>query len=197
MAELNIYMRLAKARLAVQKRCTKKSGYNKFADYHYFTLDDILSPTTDELEKQGLIALFNIKRRKLPFVESERLESVEGLIEEVGLLEITDGTNSITFEIPTAEVAIKGAMLIQNLGGKNSYVKRYLYLNAMELSEESDPIDSSKPDEKQIGKEEKKETSKPATKAQIELMKKMNVLIPDNCTLEQASKLIQEAKKWS
>ena len=188
MAELNIYQKLAQVRIEVQKKCTKKSGENKFAGFKYFELKDFLSIATEELAKQGLAALFNIQ--KIDDVGYGDSSPVLLNTCETATLKITDGKEEIVFETPTAEANVKGANDIQNLGSKHTYLKRYLYMNALELSE-SDTVDAT------IGKEEKKETSKPATKAQIELMKKMNVLIPDNCTLEQASKLIQEAKKWS
>ena len=46
--ELNIYLKLAFARLEVQKRCTKKSGYNKFADYYSSVVGDNMSSNVKE-----------------------------------------------------------------------------------------------------------------------------------------------------
>lgn len=190
--ELNIYQKLAAARIEVQKKCTKKSGENKFAGFRYFTLDDFLSTATEELGKQGLTAIFNIDYKKLPTVEGDRLESVQGLVYERAKLILTDGQNEIIFETPTADANVKGANDIQNLGSKHTYLKRYLYMNALELSE-GDAVDAT------IGKDEepkseRAESRRPATDAQIQLLKKLGIEIKDGITLQQASELIKEAK---
>lgn len=185
--ELNIYQKLAAARIEVQKKCTKKSGENKFAGFRYFTLDDFLSTATEELGKNGLTAIFNIDYKKMPTVESDRLESVQGLAYERAKLIITDGQNEIVFETPTADANVKGANDIQNLGSKHTYLKRYLYMNALELSE-GDAVDAT------IGKDEEPKNARPATDAQIQLLKKLGIEIKDGITLQQASELIKEAK---
>ena len=175
--ENNIYLKLAKARIETQKKVTKKSGYNKYADYDYFTLDDFLTIATTELEKQGLIALFNLKKMYVKEL---------GTVEEVATLTITDGANSIEFTTPSAEAIVKGAVPIQNLGSKHTYLKRYLYMNAMELSE-TDAVDET------IGKEEKQAEAKKvelkkATDAQLVLLKKLYTNEELNAILEKANK---------
>lgn len=152
----NIYLNLAKARIEVQKQCTKKSGRNKFAGFDYFELKDFLTTATNELAKVGLVALFNIKQTV----------NEQGIAIEQPTLTITDGTNSIDFVSPSADVNVKGANDIQNLGSKHTYLKRYLYLNALELSE-ADGVDAT------IGNDKPKE-DKPMAKAtpkQIEIIK--------------------------
>lgn len=184
--ELNIYHKLALVRIEVQKRCTKKSGYNKFADYHYFTLDDILSPTTEELAKQGMVALFNIVYRFYPVGES-------GAYKEIGELVVTDGTDKITFEIPTADPNIKGASTIQNIGGKNSYIKRYLYMNAMELSEEDDELDATKDKPWMITKGQAKYISDLYKDKLGRLLSGLGLEKIEDMTFEKASEILDKA----
>ena len=153
----NIYLKLATARMEVQKQCTKKSGHNKFAGFDYFELKDFLTIATTELAKVGLVALFNIEQKT----------NQQGVVEEKPKLTITDGTNDIVFVTPSADVNVKNANEIQNLGSKHTYLKRYLYMNALELSE-ADGVDAT------IGKEEPKKTKVTlATKNQIEMIKKL------------------------
>lgn len=189
--ELNIYQKLAAARIEVQKKCTKKSGENKFAGFRYFTLDDFLSTATEELNKQGLTAIFNIDLKQMLAEEQindkEETRKVKYTYLETASLEITDGMKSIIFETPTADANVKGANDIQNLGSKHTYLKRYLYMNALELSE-GDAVDAT------IGKDEKEKPSKPATAAQITLLQKMGIDVPEGLTITQASDLIKEAK---
>lgn len=189
--ELNIYQKLAAARIEVQKKCTKKSGENKFAGFRYFTLDDFLSTATEELNKQGLTAIFNIDYKKLPTVESDRLESVQGLAYERAKLIITDGQNEILFETPTADANVKGANDIQNLGSKHTYLKRYLYMNALELSE-GDAVSATIEKDESPEKPSAKVIGRPATDAQIELLQKLGIEVKDGLTLQQASELIKE-----
>ena len=188
MEQLNIYQRLALARIETQKKCTKKSGENKYAGFRYFELKDFLSIATEELAKNGLVALFNIKTvNDVGYGDSPNPILLN--TQEIAELKITDGERDIIFQSPTAEANVKGANDIQNLGSKHTYLKRYLYMNALELSE-GDAVDAT------IGKDEKKEEkpSKPATAAQITLLQKMGIDVPEGLTITQASDLIKEAK---
>ena len=152
----NIYLNLAKARVEVQKQCTKKSGLNKFAGFEYFELKDFLTVATNELLKVGLVALFNIKQSI----------NEQGVVIEEPSLTITDGTNKIEFVTPSANANVKGANEIQNLGSKHTYLKRYLYMNALELSE-ADGVDAT------IGKDKQESSQKKgvASSKQIEILK--------------------------
>lgn len=185
--ELNIYQKLAAARIEVQKKCTKKSGENKFAGFRYFTLDDFLSTATEELNKQGLTAIFNISLEQMLAEKNNNNYTDKYIYLETASLEITDGMKSITFETPTADANVKGANEIQNLGSKHTYLKRYLYMNALELSE-GDAVDAT------IGKDEEPKNARPATDAQIQLLKKLGIEVKEGITLQQASEMIKEAK---
>lgn len=184
--ELNIYQKLAAARIEVQKKCTKKSGENKFAGFKYFELKDFLSVATEELAKQGLVALFNIKTvNDIGYGDGPNPFLLN--TQEIAELKITDGERDIIFQSPTAEANVKGAIDIQNLGSKHTYLKRYLYMNALELSE-GDAVDAT------IGKDEEPKSGRPATDAQIQLLKKLGIEVKEGITLQQASELIKEAK---
>lgn len=187
--ENNIYLSLAKARIEIQKKCTTKSGHNKFAGFSYFELKDFLSVATDELYRVGLVAIFNIVKN----VDDNGLEN------EVATLTITNGKEQIVFETPTANALVKGANEIQNLGSKHTYLKRYLYMNAIELNE-SDGVDAT------IGKDEPKEaattttTTPKATDKQIAMIKQLyaedelqDILNKNNITIENLS--VQNASK--
>lgn len=123
--EKNIYQKLAEARVLLQNSEIKKSGINSFAKFKYFELQDFLPEINNIFNKLGLISVFNLdeKRAKLTIINSNK----------------TDET--LTFYTPTAEADIKGAQAIQKLGGVHTYLKRYLYLNALEIAEH-DAIDA-------------------------------------------------------
>lgn len=122
--------KLMQARIALQGKEMKKSGENKFAGYKYFELGDFI-PHTMQI-----------------FAELD-LASVVTFTDTTATLTITDCEDSTTVVItsPVAEASLKGAHAIQNLGAAQSYLRRYLWLCAMEIVEH-DAVDGSEPEKK-------------------------------------------------
>lgn len=152
---MNIYKKLQQVRCEVNKKCKKKTGHNKYAGFDYFQLEDFLPTANEEFLKVGLCPVFSILNRK------ENTLKVIGQPPELyetpyARLRIYDDESNeyIDFETPVAEVKM-GAKEehkrnpIQELGASHTYLKRYLYMNALELSE-GDVIDAT------IGKEDVK-----------------------------------------
>lgn len=150
MSEKNIYTKLAEARVRLQEKELKKSGKNKFAGFEYFELKDFLPSINSIFKELGLISIFNLdeKKAKLQIVNSEKLDEV------------------LTFYTPTAEADIKGAQAIQKLGGVHTYLKRYLYINALEIAE-NDTVDA-------LPNQETKTTPKQAPKKDEKIEEKGN-----------------------
>lgn len=118
--QLNVYQKLQKVRIDVQKLNIKKSGKNAYANFSYFELKDFIPPVNELFAKYGLSSNFSIK-------------------ENCALLYITDTDkldDFILFESPIADAQLKGCTPIQSLGAVHTYMKRYLYLNALELTED-------------------------------------------------------------
>ena len=145
MAELNIYQKLQHVRVAVQKKGLKKSGVNQ--RFNYFELNDFLPTANEEFEKVGLCPVFNISK---------------GIndIETATLIIIESEHNSIEFKTPTAQAVLNGSKNpIQELGAKHTYLKRYLYMNALEIAE-NDIVDAQEIEEEK------------ATPKQVEILRK-------------------------
>lgn len=140
--KINLYQKLAKARVMLNAKEMKKSGYNNFSKYHYYELQDFIPKVNEIFEEVGLIGIFNLdeKKAKLTIIDTDRPEITQ------------------VFYTPTAEADIKGAQAIQKLGGVHTYLKRYLYQNALEITENDaiDPLSQEK-NNKQQQKTEKKE----------------------------------------
>lgn len=155
MEEKNIYQKLQEVRCEVQSRVHKKNGKGnaggKF-NYTYFSLKDFLSVSNESMRDHGLCPLFNI------YIN----HNADGSDEEFAELNITDGKNAIRFVLPTANVQMTTP--IQGLGAKNTYMKRYLYLNALEL-EETDVIE-------ELAKAEAVPEGDPIKNAKIDVIKK-------------------------
>lgn len=131
-AKLNIYQKLQKMRVALQKKELKKSGYNDHKKFSYFELSDFLPHINEIQEEYNTLSLFDIGKEKarLVIVDCENPETL------------------LAFEIPIAELAIQGANTIQNIGGLTTYCRRYLYMIAFEIAE-NDEFDHNENNEPQ------------------------------------------------
>ena len=125
MSEYQVYAKLQKARMMLQAAPIKKSGHNKFANYHYFELGDFLPTINGIFHELGLCSVISFDK-------------------ELATLRIIDTDNGgcITFTSPMAEANLKGTHPIQNLGAVETYSRRYLYVTALEIVEH-DALDAT------------------------------------------------------
>ncbi len=115
----NIYEKLQICRVELNDKKIKKSGKNTYSGYEYFELKDFL-PTVNQLfAKNKITSIFNLDNEtaKLEIINTENIE------------------DKIVFSIPVAEASIKGSSPVQALGGQITYLRRYLYINALEIAE--------------------------------------------------------------
>lgn len=123
---MSVHQKLMQARIALQGKKLSKSGKNKFAGYNYFELGDFL-PTVQEI-----------------FL-SLGLSGVVSYGKDEATLTISDCSNSedcIVISSPMSSAALKGAHEIQNLGAVQTYLRRYLWVTAMEIVEH-DALDAT------------------------------------------------------
>lgn len=121
---MKVLQKLMDARLQLQATKLKKSGHNKFANYYYFELADFL-PTIQSIFKQhGLCGLvsFGSDLASLTIYDTETGENV-------------------VITSPMSTAALKGCHEVQNLGAVETYIRRYLWVTALEIVEH-DAIDS-------------------------------------------------------
>jgi len=115
---MSVYKKLQDARIKLQNTELKKSGHNKFAGYKYFELGDFLPAIQKicaEMDLCGVVS-FNHEMAFLQIIDTE------------------DGT-SIMFTSPMSSAALKGCHDVQNLGAVQTYLRRYLWVNAFEIVE--------------------------------------------------------------
>lgn len=140
---MNIHKKLQQARMMLQNTQLKKSGHNKFAGYNYFELGDFLPAIQQICDKVGLCGTvsFTSDMAYLTIYDTDSNE-----------------TNSfITFTSPMSSAALKGCHDVQNLGAVQTYLRRYLWVNAFEIVEhdELEPL---------TGKEDPVKKPEPAVK---------------------------------
>jgi hypothetical protein len=133
-----VYSKLQKARVLLQELPLKKSGFNSFAGFKYFELADFLPSINVIFDNLGLCSVFSI---------SEGVATLRIFDSEFG--------GVVYFRSPTAEAGAGKAPPIQALGSMHTYLRRYLMLNALEITEH-DAVDAT------IKKDEPK-SAKPIT----------------------------------
>lgn len=120
-------------RKRVLKADLKKSGYNSFVKFKYYELADFL-PTVIELENElGLLSAFSIDNdlARLKVYDTESGEVVE-------------------FVSQVRDANVEKMIEVQRLGSIHTYIKRYLYYNYLNLTENDtvDSLDNAKVQEK-------------------------------------------------
>lgn len=140
----SVMKKLQKSRVDWQSKPRKKSGFNKFQNFKYFVLKDILPTVNEIFNKNGLYSQYNLTK-------------------DYAELIITDSSTGdyLTYRIPVQKL---DNPTMQNIGAINTYSKRYLYMNALEIEEDEDELDSQDLD-KPVMKESKEELIKKISEA--------------------------------
>jgi len=122
---MSVYSKLMQARIELLNTKLNKSGENSFAKYKYFELGDFLPAIQVIFHKLNLCGIVSYG------TDLARLTIVD-----------EDGGGSIEITSPMSSAALKGCHEVQNLGAVQTYLRRYLWVTALEIVEH-DAIDSS------------------------------------------------------
>ncbi len=201
-----VWKKLAQARMKLQESKLVMTGENKYSNYKYFELADFMPQINKANFEVGLVSLFNLKNDN----QSAVLE----------IIDVEDGS-SIIFETKSSECILKtkeGRMNpIQELGATHTYMRRYMYMGAYEISENDivngiDGVPINNNDKKAPNK--KDDTPKLVTQNQLSkifatandmnvvksdlecsIYKEYNVKSMNELTTAQASEIITNIKK--
>lgn len=123
---MNVYQRLNMARGQFHRSKLKKTGQNKFAGYSYFELSDFIIPALDIFHDNGLagIVSFGTETASLTIINLDKPEE------------------TIVITSPMSTAALKGCHEVQNLGAVQTYLRRYLWVAALEIVEH-DALDAT------------------------------------------------------
>ena len=123
---MNVYTKLNHARERFHSRQLKKSGHNKFANYYYFELGDFVIPALEIFKDVGLTSVISFTKdyADMRIVNTDKPEEV------------------ITITSPMSTAALKGCHDVQNLGAVQTYLRRYLWVAALEIVEH-DALDAT------------------------------------------------------
>lgn len=122
-----VYKKLAQARATLAKKNFPKSGVNKHQNFEYYELRDFMPDILQVCNEVGICGHI-------------WFTSEEALLE---IVDVDDGS-AIIFREPVSSLILpqKNPQPIQNLGGLKTYHRRYLWMDAMEISE-NDSVDGA------------------------------------------------------
>jgi hypothetical protein len=123
---MNVYQKLNEARERFHAAPIKKSGLNKFAGYKYFELGDFVIPALQIFKEVGLTSVisFGKETADMRIINTDKPEEM------------------IVLESPMSTAALKGCHEVQNLGAVQTYIRRYLWVAALEIVEH-DALDAT------------------------------------------------------
>jgi len=137
---MSVHKKLMEARIRLQNTKLTKSGHNKFAGYKYFELGDFLPAIQTIFADLGLCGVVSygtdVATLCIHDVETEK---------------------EMVLTSPMSSAALKGCHEVQNLGAVQTYIRRYLWVTAMEIVEH-DALDAT------TGAAEPENPKKPITK---------------------------------
>lgn len=149
---MSIYKKIAEARVKLQESKLTKSGFNKFANFKYYELADFL-PSLNKINLElGVCTKFEL--------------DTEGKKAILNIFDFDKPEEKVIFDIPYVPSKVQGATDIQNLGGTITYLRRYLFLVAFEITD-GDVIDAQDPEKQKISEENKTLENKPVTQKQL------------------------------
>ena len=130
----NIYEKITVIRDELNNLNLKKSGENKFAKYKYYELSDFLPSLISLMKEHKVFSAIRFGKSvaTLKLINTENPEEV------------------VIFTCPVVDADLKGCTKIQALGATQTYIRRYLYTVAFDISE-NDIVDSTEQKEKQSG----------------------------------------------
>ena len=123
---MSVYKKLQEARILLQNTSLKKSGRNKFAGFEYFELGDFLPTIQNIFTKVGLCGTVSFGTE----------------LATLTIVDLDDASQSVSFTSPMSSAELKGCHAIQNLGAVQTYLRRYLWVVAMEIVEH-DALDAT------------------------------------------------------
>lgn len=131
----NLNQDIIEIRNKLQDLKIKKSGHNEFQMFEYFELRDFLPSLNKMMLEHGINDVFTF----------------DPINDQVyATLILVKGDEQNTYRIPYTPSAIMSTNKdIQALGAANTYLKRYLYINAFGIVE-NDAIDGLPPEEKKV-----------------------------------------------
>ena len=125
----NLLSKLAMARLFIKSHPIKKDGRNEFSKYDYFTPEIVSKLVNDACTESNIICVFSLKQDQL------------GFYGEVTTTDLETGVQLVT-EMRTARPLITATNETQQMGGMNTYAKRYALMSLFDIEDNTIDFDA-------------------------------------------------------
>jgi hypothetical protein len=178
---MTVYRKLQAARHELVNSGIKKTGHNTYGNWKYYQLEDFIPTVNKIFDAVGLCGV-------VTFGEMAMLTVYD-----------TEDGSSVQFFSPIVYAENSKGQAIQVLGSTHTYLRRYLWLLAMEITE-SDHIDSQQQEEKPVTIQKPKPAAKPpaviegksdGSKDDGEWF--MRITAEEGCTMEQWVTAVEDA----
>ena len=157
---MNIHKKIQKVKKELSERELKKSGRNDFSGFSYYELGDFLPSIIELCNKYGLFTKINfekhysIKNISTNEINTNTEYQLDGDVAVLTIINTDKPDEKEIYSCDVKELNLKGANSIQNYGGVQTYLRRYLYMNAFDIVE-ADMFDSTEFEKKKRKKAEK------------------------------------------
>lgn len=125
----NVLSKLATARLFIKSYPIKKDGRNEFSKYDYFTPEIVSKLVNDACIEANIICVFSLKQDTL------------GYFGEITTTDLETGEQLVT-ETRTAKPMITATNETQQMGGMNTYAKRYSLMSLFDIEDNTIDFDA-------------------------------------------------------
>ena len=133
----------------IKKSNLKKQGKNKFSNYDYYTPEQVSELVIGSCHKFKLLPKFDLIRNEL------------GITGTLSIYDIESEEEPMIYVLASAIPEIKATNIAQQLGGAMTYTKRYLFMNAFDISDNNLDFDTTENTQKQTKQAEQKNDSIP------------------------------------
>lgn len=125
----NVLSKLAIARLHIKSHPLKKDGRNEYSKYDYFTPELVSKMVNDACIEANIICVFSLKQDSLSYYG------------EIITTDLETG-ETFTTETRTAKPVITATNETQQMGGMNTYAKRYSLMSLFDIEDNTIDFDS-------------------------------------------------------
>lgn len=125
----SVLSKLATARLFIKSHPIKKDGRNDYSKYDYFTPEIVSKLVNDACVEANIICVFSLKQDSL------------GYYGEIVTTDLETG-EQVTTETRTAKPMITATNETQQMGGMNTYAKRYSLMSLFDIEDNTIDFDA-------------------------------------------------------
>lgn len=125
--------KLLNARELIKQTAIKKEGNNSFSNYDYFTPSQVSELVNTVCQELKLLPLFSLKKDE---------HGLYGVLKIVDLERKPDDITSIEFQMRTEMPSITATNMTQQMGGCETYTKRYMLMSAFDITDNNLDFDS-------------------------------------------------------